>query len=77
LASGLWRGSGEKVISVPAPASPVISQYSSVTSASPEIRIGVHAGLLHLPLNQAGFRVVAADINDVDVSCWSLVTSAV
>ena len=38
-AAGLFLGSGEKVINVPSPAFPVISQYSAVTNASPLINL--------------------------------------
>ena len=36
-AASFLRGSGEKVMTVPWPASPVIAHYSSATSASPDI----------------------------------------
>ena len=67
LAVGLLRGSGPKVNSVPSPAGPVIEANSLSASASPAISTVLQALVAHLAQDQAGFLMVAADIDQIDV----------
>ena len=53
---GSLRGSGEKVISVPSPAGPVIAQYSSVDERVAGHEDRVHALLAHLALRSGRLR---------------------
>ncbi len=49
-----------------------MSQYSLVTSASPADHHGVHALVAHLAYDQPGFGVIAADVQNVDLSLLEL-----
>ena len=60
-AAGFLRGSGEKVISVPSPASPVIDQIFLGDQRVAAHQDGVHALVAHLADDQAGLGVIAAE----------------
>ncbi len=67
LAVGLLRGSGPKVNSVPSAAGPVIEANSLSLMASPRHQHRLEALVAHLAHDEAGFLVIAAHVNQIDI----------